>query len=163
MMSLLVTTALATVPVAAHAQGQLVALQAPDGRGRPFDLSSLRGSVVAVTFVSRYTQDEASRVNQALGARSDVKVVSVVDFTGIPGFVHNYARRKVAEADGGKVRLLCDEDGSWRQRFGAHPDKRVDIFVVDRDGGLRGHFQGAQQLESALRLLDEVRAAQAER
>lgn len=139
-----------------------MALQAPDGRGHPFDLSSLRGQVVAVTFASRYTQDEASRINDALGARSDVKVVTVVDFMGIPGFVHGYARRKVAEADG-KVQHLCDERGQLRRQFGAHPDKHVDIFVIDRDGGLRGRFEGQIQLEAAMRLLDEVRAATAER
>lgn len=141
---------------------ELVSLRLPDGNGRPFDIASLRGNVVAVTFVSRYTQDEAARVNEALGSRSDVKVVSVVDFIGIPGFVHGYARRKVAEADG-RVQHLCDEHGVLRQRFGAHPDKRVDIFVVDRAGMLRGHFVGAQQLEAALRLIDEVRSAHATR
>lgn len=148
---------------AALAQGPVMALHAADGRGRAFDLESLRGNVVAVTFVSRYTQDEAARVNDALGARGgDVKVVSVVDFVGIPGFVHDYARKKVAEADG-RVQHLCDEKGELRRKFGAHPDKHVDIFVVDRDGGLRGRFEGQQQLEAALRLIDEVRTSTAQR
>jgi len=137
-------------------------LSAADGRGQSFDLSSLRGNVVAVTFVSRYTQDEAIRVNDALGARSDVKVVSVVDFAGIPGFVHGYAKKKVAESDG-RVMHLCDERGALKRQFGAHPDKHVDIFIVDREGGLRGRFEGQQQLEAALRLLDELRTAQAAR
>ena len=161
-LSLLVAVTLGVMPHVANAQGTLVALQAADGRGRLFDLSTLRGQVVAVTFVSRYTQDEASRVNDTLGARSDVKVISVVDFMGIPGFVHNYARRKVAEADG-KIQHLCDERGELRRQFGAHPDKHVDIFVIDRDGNLRGRFEGATQLTDALRLLDEVRNARAER
>jgi hypothetical protein len=161
-LSFLVAAALGATPLVANAQGTLVALQAPDGKGHPFNLSSLRGQVVAVTFVSRYTQDEGAHVNDALGARSDVKVVSIVDFMGIPGFVHGYARRKVAEADG-KIQHLCDERGQLRRQFGAHPDKHVDIFVIDRDGGLRGRFEGQGQLEDALRLLDEVRAARAER
>ena len=135
-------------------------LAAYDGRGRSFDLSSLRGNVVAVTFVSRYTQDEAERVNRALGTRGDVKIVSVVDF--IPGFVHGYAKRKVAEADG-RVHHLCDEHGTLRRQFGAHSDKHVDIFIIDRDGGIRGRFEGQQQLGAALQLLDEVRATQASR
>jgi hypothetical protein len=162
MTALLVAAALGATPLVANAQGTLVALHAPDGRGKPFDLSSLRGQVVAVTFTSRYTQDEAARVNDALGMRSDVKVVSVVDFMGIPGFVHGYAKRKVAEADG-KIQHLCDERGQLRRQFDAHPDKHVDIFVIDRDGGLRGRFEGAGQLEGALRLLDEVSVARAER
>jgi hypothetical protein len=116
-----------------------------------------------VTFVSRYTQDEAAKVNDALTSRSDVKVVSIVDFVGIPSFVHGYARRKVAEADDGRVQHLCDEHGVLRKRFGAHPKKYVDIFIVDRDGLLRGRFEGARQLDDALRLLDEVRAAHAQR
>ena len=146
----------------ASAQGPLLALAAPDAHGHAFDLAALRGNVVAVTFVSRYTQDEGARVNDALGARADVKVVSVVDFVGIPRFVHAYARRKVAEADG-RVQHLCDEEGALRRRLGAHPDKHVDIFIVDRDGGLRGRFEGIAQLDAALRLLDEVRTAQATR
>jgi hypothetical protein len=159
---LLLTMCLLATP-AALAQGPVVALRAPDAHGRAFDLESLRGNVVAVTFVSRYTQDEAARINDALGARGgDVKVVSVVDFIGIPGFVHNYARRKMAEADG-RVQHLCDEHGDLRRRFGAHSDKHVDIFIVDRDGGLRGRFEGQRQLEAALRLIDEVRTSTAQR
>ncbi|HXU68497.1 MAG TPA: hypothetical protein VN947_04170 [Polyangia bacterium] len=146
----------------AQAQGPVFALQAADAHGHHFDLSSLRGNVVAVTFVSRYTQDEGARVNGALGTRGDVKVVSVVDFTGIPGFVHGYARRKVAEADG-RVQHLCDETSTLGRRVGAHPRQHVDIFIVDRDGGLRGRFEGQQQLGSALRLLDEVRTSSAQR
>jgi hypothetical protein len=146
----------------AFAQGPVMELQAADARGHAFDLTALRGNVVAVTFVSRYTQDEAARINDALGARRDVKVVSVVDFMGIPGFVHGYARKKMAEADG-RVQHLCDEQGQLRKQFSAHPDKHVDIFIIDRDGGLRGRFEGQQQLQSALHMLDEVRAAQASR
>ena len=146
---------LVAMPFSAHAQGPVFALQASDAHGHTFDLTSLRGNVVAVTFVSRYTQDEGAKVNDALGARGDVKVVSVVDFTGIPGFVHGYARKKVAQADG-RVRHLCDEAGKLGPSVGAHPSKHVDIFIVDRDGGLRGRFEGQAQLGSALRLLDEV-------
>jgi hypothetical protein len=151
---------LSAAPV--FAQGPVMVLAAPDGRGRSFDLSSLRGHVVAVTFVSRYTQDEGARVNEALGSRGDVKIVSVIDFVGIPGFAHGYARRKVVEADG-RVQHLCDEHGALRRQFGVHSDKHVDIFIVDRDGALRGRFEGQQQLGAALRLLDEVRATEASR
>lgn len=161
-MSLALVMAVA-VPAAARAQGPTVALQAADAHGRTFDLASLRGNVVAVTFVSRYTRDEAARVHNALGARDGVKVVSVVDFVGIPGFVHGYARRKVAEAANAHVQLLLDERGDLGRRFGARPDKRVDILVIDRGGGLRGHFEGAGQLEAAMRLIDELRTATAER
>ena len=148
---------------AALAQGPVMALHTTDAHGRAFDLESLRGNVVAVTFTSRYTQDEAARVNDALGKEGgDVKVVSVVDFVGIPGFVHNYARKKMAEADG-RVQHVCDEKGELRRQFGAHSQQHVDIFVVDRDGGLRGRFEGQQQLEAALRLIDEVRTSTAQR
>ena len=146
----------------AVAQGPVLALHAPDAHGNAFDLASLRGNVVAVTVVSRYTHDEALRINRALGARDDVKVVSVVDFVGIPRFVHAYARKKVAEADG-RVQHLCDDSGDLGRQLGAHPRQHVDIFIVDRDGGLRGRFEGAQQLDAALRLLDQVRTAQATR
>jgi hypothetical protein len=162
LISLSISFGLAAAP-SLRAQVTAVALRAADARGRPFDLASLRGTVVAVTFVSRYTRAEAARVHDALRARADVKVVSVVDFVGIPGFVHGYARRKMAEADGRRVQHLCDERGELGRRFGARPDKRVDILVIDRGGGLRGHFAGAPQLDQALRLIDELRSATAER
>jgi hypothetical protein len=154
---LVVALALLLAAPVALAQGPVVEFQAADARGHAFDLTALRGNVVAVTFVSRYTQDEAARINEALGARNDVKIVSVVDFIGIPGFVHGYARKKMAEADG-RVQHLCDEHGQLRKQFGTHPDKHVDILIIDRDGGLRGRFEGAQQLSGALRMLEEVHA-----
>ncbi len=163
MRSTILTLFLLGASATALAQGPAVALQATDARGQLFDLSSLRGNVVAVTFVSRYTQDEAERVNAALATRRDIKVVSVVDFIGIPGFVHGYARKKVAEADGGRVLHLCDERGDLRRKLGAHPVKHVDIFIIDRDGGLRGRFEGEAQLDAALRLVDGLRAPQAAR
>jgi hypothetical protein len=146
----------------ALAQGPTVSLRGCDGHGRPFDLARLRGSVVAVTFTSRYTRDEALRVNDALAARADVKVVTVVDFVGIPSFVRGYARRKVAEADDGRIQHVVDEAGRLRGAFGADPAKLVDIFVIDRDGGLRGHFRGARELAPALQLVDDMRGAAAE-
>jgi hypothetical protein len=161
-MWLLMLVAVGAAPPAV-AQGTVVALAASDAHGRRFELSSLRGNVVAVTFVSRYTRDEAARVHDMLGTREDLKVVSIVDFVGIPGFVHGYARRKVAEADGARLQHLLDEHGDLGRRFGAHPDKHVDIFVIDRGGGMRGHFEGAGQLGEALQLIDELRTATAER
>jgi hypothetical protein len=142
-----------------NAQGASIVLRGWDGRGQAFDLAQLRGNVVALTFTSRYTHDEALRVHDALSGRNDVKVVSVVDFVGIPSIVRGYARRKVAEADG-RVLHLCDEKSQLHDAFGARPDKQVDIFIIDRDGALRGHFIGAQ-LTEALRLVDAVRTAEA--
>jgi hypothetical protein len=153
---------LALLPGLAWAQDPLVSFRAYDARGQPFELAWLRGRIVALTFVSRYTQDEATRIHEALGRRGEVKLVTVVDFTGIPGFAHGFARRKVAEADG-RIQHLCDERGELGRRFGAQPDKRVDIFIIDRDGQLRGHYAGLSQLMQAERLLDDLRSASAER
>lgn len=133
-----------------------VTLRGLDARGQAFDLQSLRGNVVALTFVSRYTQDEAARVNAALGRHSDLKVVSIVDFVGIPRFVHDYARRKVAESDG-RIQHLCDVDGALGRQFATAPRDSVAILIIDRDGTLRGRFD-ATTLAAAERLVDDVRA-----
>jgi hypothetical protein len=127
-----------------------------------FDFATLRGHVVALTFVSRYTRDESARVNEALLRHADIKLVTVVDFVGIPSFAHGFARRKVAAAEG-PVLHLCDEHGDLGRRLGAQPGKRVDIFIIDRDGQLRGHFTGAAQLLQAEQRLDEVRSTSASR
>jgi len=129
-----------------------------NGRGQAFDLTSLRGRVVAVTFCSRYTKDEAARVHDAL-MRRDVSVVSIVDFAGVPSFAHSYARRKIAEHDQGlRLTHLVDEQGALKRAFQTDPEHRVDILIVGRDGLLRGRFSGEQQVEGALRLLDALAA-----
>src|SRR5437660_9723717 len=80
---------------------QLVWLNGADGHGRPFDLRSLRGQVVALTFTSRYTKDEAHKINQALASRvdRDFAVVTVVDLVGVPSLFHGYAKRRIADEE----------------------------------------------------------------
>jgi hypothetical protein len=142
--------------------GELVWLHVRDGHGRPFDLQQLRGHVVALTFASRYTRDEAERVARALKPRvvaGDVEVVSVIDFAGVPSFLHGYVKRRVAEHDRGGMHYLIDEQGHLRRAFNVEPDKRVDIIVIDRAGATRGRFSGARQVDDALRLIDVLRAS----
>jgi hypothetical protein len=132
-----------------------------DAAGHEFRLESERGQVVAVTLVSRYTRKEAERVTRVLNTRvddGDVGVVAVVDFIGIPRLFHNYARRKVIEGTRtSRIRWLVDDRGDWRRYFDAHPDKCVDILVLDRQGNLRAHFIGEQQLDAALSTIDRLR------
>jgi len=142
--------------------GQLVWLRGWDGRGQAFDLSSVRGRFVALTFCSRWTKDEAAKVHGVLAGREGVMVVSVVDFAGVPGFARDYARRKIAEHDQqGRILHLVDEQGGLKRAFQTDPERRVDIFVIDRDGSLKGRFTGEKQVPDALRLLDQLRTAAA--
>lgn len=160
MVGILVACSLLFAPLA-HAGGpQLVWLRGWDGHGRPFDLATVRGRVVALTFCSRWTKDEAAKVHDALATRAggDVMVVSVVDFAGIPGFAHGYARRKLAEHDQqGRIVHLVDEQGGLKRAFQTDPERRVDIFVIDRDGSLKGRFYGEKQVGDAVRLVDLLR------
>jgi hypothetical protein len=151
-----------------HASAQeTIAFTAQDGRGRAFQLERMRGQVVAITFASRYTREEADRIHQQLLAHAavgDMVVVNVVDLVGVPGIFHGYARRKAAEHDmEGRIVHIIDEHGDLRTRFQADPRQRVDIMVVDKDGQLRGRFCGAGQLEDALRLVDQLRTQSAQR
>jgi hypothetical protein len=138
-------------------------LQGHDGRGHAFDLASLRGRVVAITFASRYTAHEADRIHAALLAHageSGLEVVNVVDLMGVPSLFHGYARRKVAEHDRpGRILHLVDEHGQLRRVFGVEPAHRVDILIIDRQGVLRGRFAGQAELAQALRLLDSLDVA----
>src|SRR5262249_48634180 len=105
--------------VAGEPAATVVSLRAQDGHGRVFDLTSLRGRVVAVTFASRYTRDEADRVHAGLlehAAQGDMLVVNVVDLMGVPGLFHSYARRKAAEHDqAGRIVHVIDEHGDLRR------------------------------------------------
>jgi hypothetical protein len=145
----------------ALAIAQLVTLQGTDGRGHPFDLTEMRGQVVAITFASRYTREEADRVHATLLAKqARLVVVSVVDLAGIPSLFHGYARRKAAEHDqAGRIVHVIDEHGDVKKRFSAEPQRRVDILVVGPDGELRGRFESGQ-LDSVLRLVDSLRLSE---
>lgn len=127
-----------------------------DAHGRAFALDADRGRVVALIVVSRYTRRDAERINDALTAVAggDVDVITAVDFMGIPGLFHGFARRKIREAQArSPIRMLVDEHGQWRRHFGVAPDRRVDIIVLDRDGRVRGRFAGPAGVNDALRLI----------
>ena len=162
---LLLSSLLFASPVLADGPSAVVTLRAHDGHGRPFDLSQLRGEVVAITFASRYTREEADRVHNQLvnhTARGDMLVVNVVDLMGVPSWFHGYARRKAAEHDReGRILHVIDEGGELRRAFQADPGKRVDILVIDRDGHLRGRFVGTAQLDAALELVERLRSGSA--
>src|SRR5207253_3132155 len=103
-----------------------------DADGHSFALSSSRGRPVALIVVSRYTRKDAERINDVLTPLAgNVEVITAVDFMGIPGLFHGYARRKIHEAQQrSRIRMLVDEHGQWRRWFGVAPDKRVDILVL---------------------------------
>jgi hypothetical protein len=145
--------------VAASASALPLSINGTSAQGRAFHLDDDRGRVVAITLVSRYTRKELERINAALTSEvgPDVKMVTVVDFIGIPRLFHGYARRKVVEGtQHTPVQFLVDDRGSWRAALGAAPDKRVDIIVLDRAGELRGHFVGVGEIEPARRLIREL-------
>jgi hypothetical protein len=163
--TLLLGIALTTLLATPASGRQMVWLNGSDGHGNPFDLRSLRGQVVALTFTSRYTKDEGHKINEALAARvdRDFAVVSVVDLAGVPSLFHNYAKRRIADAqDRGRIRHVVDENGRLKQSFGVDPDKRVDILVVDKDGSLKGRFSGESQLTEAQQLIDQLRQSTAQ-
>ena len=134
-----------------------------DGEGRPYELSALRGRVIALTFGSPATKDEVARINLALEARApsaEVALVSVIDISGIPSMLHGYARRKVAESQHAcKMKLLVDDKGSLRQPLRVQPDRRVDILIIDTHGAVRGRFRGEGEVSQALHLLAELNQA----
>lgn len=126
-----------------------------DADGHAFALTAARGRPVALIVVSRYTRKDAERINDVLTPLAGhVEVITAVDFMGIPGLFHGYARRKIHEAQQrSPIRMLVDEHGQWRRFFGVAPDKRVDILVLDRTGMLRGRFAGPKEVHAALDLI----------
>jgi hypothetical protein len=135
-----------------------VSFDAIDGRGRQFHFEKTRGKVVALTFGSRNTQQEARLVNEDLRRRAgrDFTVVSVVDFEGIPVGGRDMARRKVMESDKFGLKHLVDDDGSLAKELGARPTQAVDIFVIDRDGRLVGRYD-EDSLKAAEQQIETLR------
>lgn len=121
-----------------------------------------RGNVVVITVVSRYTEKESYYVNWRLGTRlrdGDFRMFTVIDFIGIPrfGFIYNIARKRILkETAGSPIEFICDTTEKLRTTLNADPRNRVDIIVLDRDGIVRGHFNGAREIEHALKLIDEL-------
>ena len=129
-----------------------------DANGQSYALDRVRGRPVALIVTSRYTRKDAERINDALTPLAGhVEVITAVDFMGIPGLFHGYARRKIREAQTrSPIHMLVDEHGQWRRFFGVAPDKRVDILVLDRDGMLRGRFAGPKEIHAALDLIQTL-------
>ena len=136
-------------------------LKSYDGHGHPFDLKSARGKIVALTFASRHTKDEASEVNDTLAekvAKGGLEVVCVVDFTDVPDIGRGMAKKQVAEHDRPGQINLVDDKGSLKKAFHVDPKTRVDILVLDANGNLQGRYAGLGQLDAAVQKIDELRA-----
>ena len=131
-------------------------LEAPDSHGAIWRVDAAHGRPVAIALTSRYSRREAERVNAVLEplAGGNATIVCIIDFGGIPSLFHNYARHKVAEAAArSPIVFLVDEHSRLREPLHSHPERRVDILVLDGTGQLRGHFTGESQLSAATALL----------
>jgi hypothetical protein len=125
-----------------------VTLRGVDARGQSFDLSSLRGHTVAITFGSRHTAKASRKINDQLAGY--VTVVNVVDMRGIPGWAHKIAMKKIRKSDQpGRMLHLVDENGQVARSFGVDSQHHVDILLVDGLGRMMGHFVDLQQLAQA--------------
>jgi hypothetical protein len=132
-----------------------------DSQGRPFDLRTLRGQVIALTFASKQTRDEAIDVNDELTrlvAPGRVALVSVVDLRDVPTYAYGTARKHIRDADQPGVVHVVDERGDLGRSFQVDPRRTVDIFVLGRDGEILGHFVGSAGVDEAMRLIQRALA-----
>jgi cytochrome oxidase Cu insertion factor (SCO1/SenC/PrrC family) len=133
-----------------------VLLRGQDAHGRWFDLSSLRGRMVVITFGSRHTEKRARAINDRL-AKSAL-VVNVVDLRGVPDIAHKLALQKIRESDRDQMRHLVDENGEIARGFDADTRHHVDMLIVDRRGRLVGRYTDEAQLPEAEAKLHRVAA-----
>jgi hypothetical protein len=157
MLASLLAGALSLVP-APRASAE-VWLKSWDAHGNAVELREYRGKVVALTFASRHTQEEATEVNDTLAenAGDDYQVLSVVDMADIPDFGRGSARKRIAEADRPGLQHLVDDRSRLGRAFGTDPRKEVEILVIDKNGDLRGRFDGLRDLAAAQKRIDELR------
>jgi hypothetical protein len=133
-----------------------------DARGREIRLGSLRGQVVALTFVGRNTRDEGTDINDELVKLAEpgkMAVLSVVDLEDVPHFGHGTALSKIAESDRPGLVHLVDDTGRLKQAFRVDPTHKVSILVLDRNGGVQGRFEGEAGLADALRLVERLKSS----
>lgn len=155
--------AISCLALFATISGQRVSLHGADARGRWFDVASERGHMVAITFASRKTADDARTINDAL-ANHGVFVVSVVDLRDVPHFAHGLALKKIRKSDRpGKMLHLVDNDGHISRELGVDPRQKVDVILVDRTGQMLGRFAGVEELGEVERRIDHARTRAARR
>jgi len=135
-------------------------LKSWDAHGRPVELRDFRGKVVALTFASKGTRDEVTEVNDELAdlAGDSAEVLCVVDLEDVPEFGKGTARKKIAESDKpGLIQHVVDERGSLPRAFNVDARKKVGILVIDKNGELRGRFDGLRDLEKAQKLVEQLK------
>ena len=156
-----VFAALSYTVTAAVEEPQYAWLHGFDARGNQITLGSMRGQVVALTFVGRNTREEAEAINEELGRLVEpgrMSVISVVDLEDVPSIGHGMALHKIAESDRPGLIHLVDDAGRLKDAFHVDPTRRVSILVLDRQGQLRGRFEGEMQLPAAIKLIHELEA-----
>lgn len=135
-------------------------LKSWDAHGRAVQLSDYRGKVVALTFAGKHTRDEATEVNDELAdlAGDDAAVLCVVDLEDVPDFGKGTARKKIAESDKPGLQHVVDERGSLPRAFNVDPKQHVAILVIDKNGDLRGRFEGGlRELPQAEKLITQLK------
>lgn len=162
--ALLALLAAAAPPSRARATPDFVpplALHGDDINGRPFDLATLRGQIVVVTFSSRSTAKESRAINRrldALVAPGRVAVVTVVNLAEVPSLFLGYARRRVAEATAhSRIAYVLDERGHLSSMLAIDAPA---ILVVDRAGYVHARFRGEAELDAVLRTVDGLRGGE---
>jgi hypothetical protein len=141
--SFLMFAALSYKVTAAVDEPKSVWLRGYDTRGNEVRLGALRGQVVALTFVARDQGDEGSALNHALAHHT--RVLSVVEQPGLE--------------DAPNLTHLSDEAGRLKQAFAVERAKKVAVLVLDREGAVRGRFEGYAALTDALRLVEKLESA----
>lgn len=162
------------------ANAQPVKIEGPDpiraasNDGEWIQSDKLRGNVVVINVVSRYTEKESYYVSWKLGTRlrdGDLRQITIIDFIGIPrlGFIYNFARGRIlkettksneelAKKNIAPIKYICDMKETLRNQLQPNADPRhhVDIYVLDKQGVMRGHFNGAKEIDAAIKLIDQL-------
>ncbi len=147
-------------------------IRAASNDGEWIQSDNLHGNVVVITVVSRYTEQESYFVNWKLGTRlndGDFRMITVIDFIGIPrfGFIYNIARKRILKETSAAneqlkkkgispIKYICDMKETLRGQLNADPRNHVDIIVLDKNGEVRGHFNGQVEIEKAINLIDQL-------
>jgi len=140
------------------ANAQPVKVEGPGPNWEWHQTDKQLGNVVVITVYSRYTERSGRQVNWELTKRlgGNAKFFTVIDFIGIPHFLFNFARNRIAKKMRGSIEVICDTTGKLRKQLNAEPRNRVDVVILDRKGEIRGHFNGIREIEPAIKLVNEL-------
>jgi len=148
------------VDVGAHAPD----FQLTDQFDKDFHLAAFSGQVVLLVCGDRVGSDYMGNWRKAVREKYKdqkelpLKMQSIANLSGIPGFMHGYVKSRFVEGSmkvNPPTSVLLDWQGDVARLYGFE-QKLANVYLIDRTGVVRFKTAGKGSAEETARLLAEI-------